>query len=377
MSDEKESTAAESNKRKRDETEAARDNPNKDICDLLLELADHEKNADKEMFKSIAYRKAAQILAEHKHRVKSGKEAQEFPGIGEGIAAQIDEFLVRGKTEKQEEAEHDEDAQEVGELSRVPGIGIARARELKKQGIHTIEDLKKHSDKLTESQQIALRYLDDIEKPISRARAKKIEESMESQLKKLHKDFEVTLCGAYRRKDDTILEIVAVVTHRSRESSKELMAEVVDTLKKNGTLVEVMTQGENRLKGIMSSSSSGGQKDGEEEDGEEEDGPAKKKAKNGNHGGKGEDHHYLALYLYAESQYYSAILKWTGNDLFIQELNSKAKAKGYKLNEYGLHKSRNDEGDTGNEGTVKINSEEDIFRALDMEYVPPEKRNVS
>lgn len=174
MSDEKESTAAESNKRKRDETEAARDNPNKDICDLLLELADHEKNADKERFKSIAYRKAAQILAEQKHRVKSGKEAQELPGIGEGIAAQIDEFLARGKTEKQEEAEHDDDAQEVGELSRVPGIGIARARELKKQGIHTIEDLKKHSDKLTESQQIALRYLDDIEKPISRARAKKV-----------------------------------------------------------------------------------------------------------------------------------------------------------------------------------------------------------
>lgn len=75
---------------------------------------------------------------------------------------------------------------------------------------------------------------------------------MESQLKKLHKDFEVTLCGAYRRKDDTILGIVAVITHRSRESNKELMAEVVDTLKKNGTLVEVMTQGENRLKGIMS-----------------------------------------------------------------------------------------------------------------------------
>lgn len=29
------------------------------------------------------------------------------------------------------------------------------------------------------------------------------------------------------------------------------------------------------------------------------------------------------------------------------------------------------------EGTVKINSEEDIFKALDMEYVPPEKRNIS
>ena len=174
MSDETESTAVEHNKRKREETEATQDNVNKDICDLLLELADHEKNADKERFKSIAYRKAAQILSEQKHRVKSGKEAQELPGIGEGIAAQIDEYLARGKTEKQEEARDDEGAQEVGELSRVPGIGIIRARELMKAGIHTIKDLKKHSDKLTESQQIALKYLEDIERPISRERASKV-----------------------------------------------------------------------------------------------------------------------------------------------------------------------------------------------------------
>ena len=178
-----------------------------------------------------------------------------------------------------------------------------------------------------------------------------MEQSMENQLKKIHKDIEVTLCGAYRRQDETISEIVALITHKSRESSKELMDEIVETLKKNGTLVEIMTQGDNNLKGIMSSSDSG-HKNGEEE-GEE---PSKKKVKsetNGTHEENG-DHHYLALHLYPESQYYSAILKWTGNDLFVQEMSSKAKAKGYKLNEYGLHKSRRDEGDTGSDGKNNV-----------------------
>ena len=42
-------------------------------------------------------------------------------------------------------------------LTRVSGIGPAKARELIDAGIKTLEDLKKHTDKLTHHQLIGLR----------------------------------------------------------------------------------------------------------------------------------------------------------------------------------------------------------------------------
>lgn len=44
-------------------------------------------------------------------------------------------------------------------LTRVSGIGPAKAQSLVNEGITTIEDLEKHKDKLTHHQQIGLKYI--------------------------------------------------------------------------------------------------------------------------------------------------------------------------------------------------------------------------
>lgn len=43
-------------------------------------------------------------------------------------------------------------------LTRVSGIGPAKAKELVDKGIKTLEDLKKHQDKLNHHQKIGLKY---------------------------------------------------------------------------------------------------------------------------------------------------------------------------------------------------------------------------
>lgn len=47
-------------------------------------------------------------------------------------------------------------------LARVSGIGPAKAKELVDAGIKTLEDLKKHQDKLTHHQKLGLRYEIDL-----------------------------------------------------------------------------------------------------------------------------------------------------------------------------------------------------------------------
>lgn len=66
----------------------------------LLELADHEKNVERNIHKYNAYRKAASALAEHGTRIKSGEEARKLNGVGEKISKKIDEFLETGKLRK-------------------------------------------------------------------------------------------------------------------------------------------------------------------------------------------------------------------------------------------------------------------------------------
>jgi len=64
--------------------------------------------------------------------------------------------------------------------------------------------------------------------------------------------------------------------------------------------------------------------------------------------------------------YYSAILYFTGSGELNKKMRNIAKTKGYKLSEYGLFDKK------GN--MMKVNSERDIFKLLDMEYFPPRLR---
>ena len=45
--------------------------------------------------------------------------------------------------------------------------------------------------------------------------------------------------------------------------------------------------------------------------------------------------------------------------------------KGYKLNEYGIYKT---DTDSPSEVNVDISTEEDIFKVLGLDYIPPEQR---
>jgi len=75
-------------------------NPNADFCEALIELANWEKNVNRNHHKHNAYRKAAQALAGLGFRIKTGDEAKKLPGVGAKIALKIDEIIETGKLEK-------------------------------------------------------------------------------------------------------------------------------------------------------------------------------------------------------------------------------------------------------------------------------------
>ncbi|GIR56460.1 MAG: hypothetical protein CM15mP63_4650 [Gammaproteobacteria bacterium] len=70
--------------------------------------------------------------------------------------------------------------------------------------------------------------------------------------------------------------------------------------------------------------------------------------------------------------YHSALLYFTGSYELNTQMRQIAKNKGYKLNEYGLFKIKSD--GTFSSKPLKADSEKDIFKKLDLDYLEPNQR---
>ncbi|XP_036140802.1 DNA polymerase beta-like isoform X2 [Monomorium pharaonis] len=229
-------------------------NPNQDLCDFLMELADYERNVSKNVYKYNAYRKAAGTLSTLTERVKSGEEAKKLPGIGVKIAKKIDEFLQTGKLQKLEDIKKDENNVAITLLARVSGIGPAKAKDLVEAGIKTLEDLKKHQDKLTHHQKLGLKYFDDFEKKIPRAEITEIEKIMKKAIKKLDSAYLLTICGSYRRGKEESGDIDALVTHpdytsEAKDEQKKAVSlkAIVECLEKKELITDRMSLGSSKF----------------------------------------------------------------------------------------------------------------------------------
>ncbi|KAJ8975465.1 hypothetical protein NQ317_019793 [Molorchus minor] len=105
-------------------------------------------------------------------------------------------FCKLGSYESLENIHEDSTNTAINLLTRVSGIGPAKAHSLVKDGITTIEELKKHTDKLTHHQIIGLRYIEDFEKKIPRSEIEDIEKIIAKELHGIDPDFKITILGA-------------------------------------------------------------------------------------------------------------------------------------------------------------------------------------
>ncbi|ELU13474.1 hypothetical protein CAPTEDRAFT_143306, partial [Capitella teleta] len=88
------------------------------------ELANYEKNVNRQMHKYNAYRKAAGAIAKHPEKINSGKEAKKLEGVGDKIGKKIDEFIATGKLVKIEKIRANDTNMAINALTRVTGIGL-------------------------------------------------------------------------------------------------------------------------------------------------------------------------------------------------------------------------------------------------------------
>ncbi|MCX7785299.1 MAG: DNA polymerase/3'-5' exonuclease PolX [candidate division WOR-3 bacterium] len=313
---------------------------NKEIANIFDRIADALEFKGEQVFRVLAYRKAARIIEELSEDIevlnKEGK-LRDIPGIGEGIAKKIDEYLKTGKMKKFQEAMQGI-PQELLELLNIQNLGpktLKLANE--KLGVKNLSDLKKviEDGSLAKLFRMGEKKVDNIrkgiilyeqgQKRIPIDTALQIAEMVVDYLKKAPGILDISPSGSLRRMKETIGDIDILVTGKDGDK-------IIDYFTKMPEVTQVLASGSTKGSVII---------------------------------GSGEEAIQVDVRFVEPKSYGSALQYFTGSKEHNIKLRSLAKEKGLKLSEYGVYR---------NEKYLAGKTEEEVYKILGLLWIPPEIR---
>jgi len=224
-------------------------------------------------------------------------------------------------------------------LISITGIGPSKAKQLLDYNI-TLETLLNNNsnyDKnlLTHHQHLGIKYYYDLQKKIPNSIIKQVEHFLEQF------NFNFTICGSYRRKKDLSGDIDILINDDNKLAkfkTKNKLKYIINLLSSQpySFLTDHLTiNGHTKYMGICKLQSFS-------------------------------QFMRIDIRIVKPEQYPFAILYFTGSKNTNTFMRNKAISLGFKLNEYGLFDRYND--------NIFLNSEADIFEALNLTYINPEDR---
>ena len=311
---------------------------NIEIAALLNEIADYLEFRN-EPFKVRAYRKAALMingLSEDIWQIWKDNKLKELPGIGEGIAKKIDDYLKNNKSKYLDELKKKTPV-DMEQLGAIEGIGpktIMRLyRELKVKNVKDLEKAAKEG-KIQKIKGLGPVAEKNILKSIAFAKnsSKRVPlgfalsdaEEIVNTLKTLKEVKRVNIAGSARRMKETIGDIDILVTSKNP-------AKVIEFFAKMPNVAHVLAKGDTK--------SSVRLKEGIQAD----------------------------LRVVDDKIFGAALLYFTGNQQHNIILRRIAIERGLKLSEYGLF-------DRKNNRLIAGKTEDEVYKKFGLDYIEPEMR---
>jgi DNA polymerase/3'-5' exonuclease PolX len=309
-----------------------------------LEVLRKRDVADKQPFKARAYAKVITQLKNYNKPITSYDDVKNIEGIGDKISKKIKEILETGSLQSAEKAKELYNINALDALQNIYGVGPAKATELVKSGITSIEQLreevKSNPKLLNDKQKIGLKYYEDLLERIPREEMEEHRDILKSLLPDEMEDYETEIVGSFRREAPTSGDIdvlIRVPEGTDSKTAKANLAEYVRLLKGFGYIEEILALGEHKCMAISRM--------------------YKGKARR------------LDLLMTPDEEYAYAILYFTGSDKFNVGFRQYALDKGYSLNEHTLTPVKE-----GVKEVPYMKTEKDIFRFLGLRYIEPSKR---
>lgn len=337
---------------------------NEQLNDAYLEK--DKKEINKQTFRLKQMKNVLTTLKKYEEdiTINNLKEVSELPGVGKGTIHRISEILQTGKLSELDGFADEKDTRKkvLDELQQVINIGRSHAVELvDKYKVKSVDDLKKKHKKgeieLNDKILLGLKYHGVYKENIPRDEIKQVNKFLNRVVRKMNKQcglddsnkFCLIICGSFRRKKPFSGDIDVLLTKldSKRKDSKKnstYLPHFVHKLKKprrqndnKPFLLDDMTD-KNIVTKYMGFS-------------KYLDNPVRR----------------IDIRFIPYDSYHTATLYFTGSGELNKKMRQIAKDQGYKLSEYELS-------DIKTKKKVKVNSEEDIFKKLGMDYIKPEFR---
>ncbi|KAH0844883.1 hypothetical protein AYO21_05788 [Fonsecaea monophora] len=330
------------------------ENPNADTISKLQEMAtSYDQSGDQ--WRTKAFRQAVGKLRRQDQKIRTVSEARAI-GIGESIAAQIEEIVSTGSYRRLEYAKNDPRNQIIKLFMGVYGAGETTAKRWLAQGHRSLEDVYRKAE-LTANQRLGIEHYSDFQQRIPRSEVEQHAAIVETALKSADPKFQLIIGGSYRRgsKDSGDIDCIIFMPEAGISHIRTLMLETV--------IPGLMAQG------FLKVALAGGHSSSDDSS-----------KWHGASALPGCDVWRRIDFLFVPwTELGAALLYFTGNDLFNRSIRLLASKKQMRLNQHGLFKDvmRGRGRQRVNDGTLlEGHDERRIFEILEVPYRPPEERNV-
>ncbi|MBV8829567.1 MAG: DNA polymerase/3'-5' exonuclease PolX [Acidobacteriaceae bacterium] len=318
---------------------------NKEIARLLAETADLMEVAGEDSFRIRSYRNAASVIASHPERIADiicnpDRKVTDIPGIGKGLAAILAEICQRGSFDRRDEMLLKYPASAL-ELLKIQGLGPKSIALLyEHHGVKTVDDLERicREGKLRELPRMGAKLEEKVLRSIEAYRksagrfllsfGSRIADELKGEFLQLPGIERVEAAGSLRRGRETIGDLDLLVTGPGA-------VETLNHIVRHPKTQEVLGQGVNKASVTF-----------------------------------GLERLQVDVRALPHESFGAALQYFTGNKDHNVVLRTHAIKRGLTLNEYGLFTLEDNR-------RVAGESEEDVYRQLGYELIPPELRENS
>ena len=311
---------------------------NERISKVLIEMGEI-LTIKGDRFRSRAFNMAAQritALTEDIQLIYDRIELEDIPGVGKGIAAVITEVLERGGSTQLEEL-RESLPHGVRDLMQLEGVGPRKAMRLNKElGVTSIDELEQAAKEKkvrplkgfgAKTEENLLRSIREYQLMQGRFLLGAVLPVIDDIIKWMKESpavLQVEVAGSARRRKETVGDLDVLVASNTPEVVTERFVSMPP-------IIRIVAKGPTKSTVVL------------------------------------EKNLHVDLRVIEQRNYGAALQYFTGSKEHNVKLRTISVKRGYKLNEYGLYKRESGE-------LVAGESEEGIYRILDMDLMPPELR---
>ncbi len=311
---------------------------NADIARVFEEIADLLEIGDANPFRVRAYRNAARVVGELQLDIAAtivrGVQLPKLPGIGEDLAGKMHEIVASGHCAVLDRLRR-KMPPAITELLRIPGLGPKRVKALYRElDVQTLEQLYRaaRDGRIRKvhgfGEKTEVNILQSVEARLSKARRFKLAvaaqyaDALADCLRRSRGVGNVVVAGSLRRMRETVGDIDILAT-------ADASSDIIERFVRYAEVKDVLSQGDTRSSVLLKS---GIQVD---------------------------------LRVVPRESYGAALHYFTGSKAHNIAIRRLAQARGLKLNEYGIFRG---------EKRISGETEESVFAAVGLPYIPPELR---